>query len=173
MRWVDTNKGDDERQQYRSRLVAQQVRFKGSEAVFAAMLPVEAVRTIASLLATALRERTSRDGDSGAHGSRPGGTHIRLTTELEAVKGQVQTECNALRDLFAQTTTAMSVSGSQHDRRLNHREAGRHLPQQFGGSRLDYGDFAVRMESYAAVPSRDGQGCALLRKVAKLEKWPS
>ena len=28
VRWVDTNKGDDERPQYRSRLVAQQVRFK-------------------------------------------------------------------------------------------------------------------------------------------------
>ena len=39
VRWVDTNKGDDERPQCRSRLVAQQVRFKGSEAVFAAMPP--------------------------------------------------------------------------------------------------------------------------------------
>ena len=54
VRWVDTNKGDDERPQFRSRLVAKQVRFKGSEAVFAAMLPVEAVRTIAFLVATAL-----------------------------------------------------------------------------------------------------------------------
>ena len=54
MRWVDTNKGDDERPQYRRRLVAQQVRCKGSEAVFAAMPPAEAIRTIASLLATAL-----------------------------------------------------------------------------------------------------------------------
>ena len=35
--WVDTNKGADERPQYRSRMVAQQVRFKGSGAVFAAM----------------------------------------------------------------------------------------------------------------------------------------
>ena len=52
---------------------------------------------------------------------------LRLATELEAVKGQVQTECNALRDLFARTTTAMSSSGPQHDRRVNHREAGRHL----------------------------------------------
>ena len=71
---------------------------------------------------------------------------VRLATELEAVKGQVQTECNALRDLFARTTAAMSGSGSQHDRRLNHTEAGRHLPQQFGGSLLDCGDFAFRMD---------------------------
>ena len=96
---------------------------------------------------------------------------VRLATVLEAVTGQVQTKCNALRDLFARTTTAMSGSGPQHDRRLNHKEAGRHLPQQFGGSRLDYGDFAFRMEGYAAVLSRDGQGGALLREVAKLEKF--
>ena len=95
---------------------------------------------------------------------------VRLATELEAVKGQVQTECNASRDLFARTTTALSSSGSQHDRILNHREAGRHLPQQFGGSRLDDGDFAFRMEGHAAVLSRDGQGGALLREVAKLER---
>ena len=86
---------------------------------------------------------------------------LRLATELEAVKGQVQTECNALRDLFARTTTAMSSSGSQHDRRLNHREAGSHSPQQFAGSRRDYGDLAFRMEGYAAV----------LSEVAKLEKF--
>ena len=96
---------------------------------------------------------------------------LHLATELEAVKGQVQTGCNALRDLFARTTTALSSLGSQHDRRLNHREAGRHLPQQFGGKRLDYGDFAFRMEGYAAVLSRDGQGGALLREDAKLEKF--
>ena len=96
---------------------------------------------------------------------------LRLATELEAVKSQVQTECNALRDLLAGTTTAMSSSVPQHDRRLNHREAGRHLPQQFGCSRLDYGDFAFRMEGYATVLSRDGPGGALLREVAKLEKF--
>ena len=96
---------------------------------------------------------------------------LRLATELEAARGQVQTECNALRDLFARTTTAMSSSGSQHVQRLNHKEAGRHLPQQFGGGRLDHGDFAFRMEGYATVLSRHGQGGALLREVAKLEKF--
>ena len=94
---------------------------------------------------------------------------MRLATELEAVRGQVRTECNALRDLFARTATAMSNSVPQHDRRLNHREAGRHLPQQLGGCRLDYGNFAFRREGSAAVLSRDGQGGALLREVGKLE----
>ena len=87
---------------------------------------------------------------------------LRLAAELEAVKSQVQTECNELRDLFARTTTAMSSSVPQHDRRLNHREAGRHMPQQFGGSRLDDGNFAFRMEGHAAV---------LLREAAKLVKF--
>ena len=47
----------------------------------------------------------------------------------------------------------------------------RHLPQQFGGSRLDFGDFAFGMEGCAAVLSRDGKGGALLREVAKLVKF--
>ena len=63
----------------------------------------------------------------------------------------------------------MWSSGPQHGRRLNHREGGRHLPQQFGGS--DNGDCAFRMEGYAAVLSRDGQGGALLREGAKLDKF--
>ena len=111
------------------------------------------------------------DRGSGRSRSQRNRGSRRRSTELEAVKGLVQTECNALRDLFARTTTALSSSGSQHDLRLNHREAGRHLPQQFGGSRFDCGDFAFRMEGYAAVLSRDGQGGALLREVAKLEKF--
>ena len=78
---------------------------------------------------------------------------VRLATELESVKGQVLTECNALRDLFARTTATMA--GSQHDRHLNHKEAERHLAQQFGGSRVDYGDFAFRMEGYAARSCRE------------------
>ena len=36
---------------------------------------------------------------------------LRLATELEAVKGLVQTECNALGDFFARTKTAMSGTG--------------------------------------------------------------
>jgi hypothetical protein len=63
IRWVDTNKGDDQQPEYRSRLVAKQIRFKGTEPTFAAMPPIEAVRTIASLLATALPgERFEKHG---------------------------------------------------------------------------------------------------------------
>ena len=62
---------------------------------------------------------------------------VRLAAELESVRGHVQTECNALRDPFARTTA--TTAGSQHDRRLNHKEAEKHLPQQFGGSHVDHG----------------------------------
>ena len=79
----------------------------------------------------------------------------RLATEPESVKGQVQTLCNALRDPFVRTTVVMG--SSQHDRRLNHKEAERHLPLQFGGNRVDYGDFAIRVEGYAAVLSWVGR----------------
>ena len=76
------------------------------------------------------------------------------TTELEAVRDHVQMECEAFRHLFERITTAMSSADSQHNRRLNHTEAGRHFPQQFGGSRY-YGDLAFRMEGNAAVVSRE------------------
>ena len=96
---------------------------------------------------------------------------LRLATELEAVRGQVQTECNAL------TRPLCTDHGSLVKFRFSARPEtepqgiGRHLPQQFGGSRLDSGDFAFRMDGNAAVLSRDGQGGALLREVAKLEKF--
>ena len=57
---------------------------------------------------------------------------LHLVTEQEAVRGQVQTECNAFRDLFVRNTTAMSCSNSQHDRRQQE-----DVQQQFGGSRVD------------------------------------
>ena len=89
---------------------------------------------------------------------------LRLGTELEAVRGQVQ------RPLCADHFGLVKFSFSARPE-TEPQETGRHLPQQFGGSRLDYGDFAFRMEGYAAVLSRDGQGVALLREVGKLEKF--
>ena len=37
---------------------------------------------------------------------------LRLATELEAARSQLQTEYNALRDLFARTTAAISSPGA-------------------------------------------------------------
>ena len=87
------------------------------------------------------------------------------------MKGQVQTECNALRDLFARTTAAMSGSGSQHDRRLNTGKLEDTCHSNSVEAVLTMVTLRFRMEGYAAVLSRDGQGGALLREVAKLEKF--
>jgi len=52
VRWVDTNKGDDESPNYRSRLVAKDYRKKGEDAFFAPTPPLEALRAVLSLAAT-------------------------------------------------------------------------------------------------------------------------
>ena len=50
-KWVDTNKGDDEHPQYRSRLVATEVRKPWSDKWFAATPPLEALRLLVALAA--------------------------------------------------------------------------------------------------------------------------
>ena len=48
-RWIDINKGDEKSPAYRSRLVIQQVRHSGIEAIFAATPPLESIRFFLSL----------------------------------------------------------------------------------------------------------------------------
>ena len=48
-RWIDTNKGDEGRPNYRSRLVVQEVRTSEVEATFAATPPLESLRFLISL----------------------------------------------------------------------------------------------------------------------------
>lgn len=48
-RWIDINKGDVEHPNYRSRLVIQEVRHSGVEAIFAATPPLESIRVLLSL----------------------------------------------------------------------------------------------------------------------------
>ena len=50
-KWVDTNKGDDLRPNYRSRLVATEVRKPWSEKWFAATPPIEALRLLLGIAA--------------------------------------------------------------------------------------------------------------------------
>ena len=51
VKWVDTNKGDEEQPSYRSRLVVRETRRKGEDFIFAPNPPLEAVRTILILAA--------------------------------------------------------------------------------------------------------------------------
>ena len=52
VKWVDVNKGDDLNPNYRSRLVARDIRLPGEEAIFAPTPPLEALRTVLSAAAT-------------------------------------------------------------------------------------------------------------------------
>ena len=55
VRWIDTNKGDDDHPNYRSRLVAREIRRAGEDPIFAPTPPLESLRTIISLAATNVR----------------------------------------------------------------------------------------------------------------------
>ena len=48
VRWVETNKGDDQCPKIRSRLVAREIRLKGEEAIFAPTPPLESLRMVLS-----------------------------------------------------------------------------------------------------------------------------
>ena len=48
-RWININKGDEQRPNYRSRLVIQEIRHSGIEAIFAATPPLESIRFLLSL----------------------------------------------------------------------------------------------------------------------------
>ena len=63
LKWVDTNKGDDARPNYRSRLVVKEIKAKkgpdeqlSASEVFSAMPPLEAMRSLVSLMVTWTRE---------------------------------------------------------------------------------------------------------------------
>ena len=64
--WIDTNKGDDQREHYRSRLVVREVRSKGEEGralptaqLFSAMPPLEAVKILGAML---IQDEVSKRG---------------------------------------------------------------------------------------------------------------
>ena len=52
VRWIDTNKGDDDAPNVRCRLVAREIRKAGEDPIFAPTPPLESLRTIVSLAAT-------------------------------------------------------------------------------------------------------------------------
>ena len=52
VKWVGTNKGNDEQPNYRSRLVAREIRKKGENPIFAPTPPLEALRTVLMLAST-------------------------------------------------------------------------------------------------------------------------
>ena len=60
-RWIDINKGDEERPNYRSRLVGKEFKTNEGEGLFAATPPLEAMRMLISEAAT-IDEDTIKEG---------------------------------------------------------------------------------------------------------------
>ena len=60
VRWVETNKGDDESPNVRSRLVAREIRLPGKDAIFAPTPPLESLRMILSMATTSFRGQSRR-----------------------------------------------------------------------------------------------------------------
>ena len=54
-KWIDINKGDDTRPNYRSRNVAREIAHKKMDGLFAATPPLEVMKLLLSILATANR----------------------------------------------------------------------------------------------------------------------
>ena len=52
VRWVDVNKGDDDDPNYRSRLVAKDIRKRCEDAIFAPTPPLESLRAVLTLVAS-------------------------------------------------------------------------------------------------------------------------
>ena len=67
VKWVNVNKGDDESPNYRSRLVAREIRLPGEASIFAPTPPLEALRSILSMAATDLRGRPAHDRRPGSN----------------------------------------------------------------------------------------------------------
>ena len=61
VRWIDTNKGDDDSPNYRSRLVAREIRRRGENPIFAPTPPLESLRTVVSLAATDVAGQPKHD----------------------------------------------------------------------------------------------------------------
>ena len=63
VRWVETNKGDDENPNIRSRLVAREIRMAGQDAIFAPTPPLESLRMVLSYAATDIAGHVSHVRD--------------------------------------------------------------------------------------------------------------
>ena len=61
VRWIDTNKGDDDTPNYRPRLVAREIRRRGENPIFAPTPPLESLRTVVSLAATDVAGQPKHD----------------------------------------------------------------------------------------------------------------
>ena len=74
IRWIHINKGDDEFEEYRSRLVAKEIKHDKREDLFAATPPLEAIKILLSLAVT---EGVGYQKDNKSKGMKLAFTDVR------------------------------------------------------------------------------------------------
>jgi hypothetical protein len=104
-KWVDTNKGDDKVENYRSRLVAQEFKIKAEGALFAATPPLETLRTLLTIFVT------SRFDDKGKR--RPTEGENRMGMMLIDIK-RAHFYAPAQREIFVQLPPEDPRSGEEN-----------------------------------------------------------
>ena len=76
-------------------------------------------------------------------------------------------EQGLMKDLFARAVRGgQEGGGARADRKLNYREAERHMPKEFSGKGAMFSDYVFRMESYMTILDPSGKGGELVRVVA-------
>ena len=108
-RWVDINKGDDQRPNYRSRWVAQQIRTdKGQWELFAGTPPLEAIRYLVSVCASMKGARLMTNDISRAYFFADVKDDIFVELPAEAEHGGDKSKCARLRKALYGTRAAAS-----------------------------------------------------------------
>ena len=89
VRWVDINKGDEVNPEYRSRLVAKEIKINKRDDLFAATPPIEALKMLLSAAVT--------EGKGYRKGNREGGMKLEFIDVRRAYF-----QANAVRDVFVE-----------------------------------------------------------------------
>ena len=126
VRWIDINKGDTEHPNYRSRLVAREINIHKRDDLFAATPPLEALKTILSMTATANKgEIVMVDDISRAyfHARAERDVYVQFPEEDkgkgdERLRGKLQHSMHGTRDVaknwFHECSQQLLKIGFQH-----------------------------------------------------------
>ncbi|CAK0864353.1 unnamed protein product, partial [Prorocentrum cordatum] len=146
LKWVDTNKGDAERPNYRSRLVVKEIKAKKrpdeqleASEVFSAMPPLEAMRSLVSLMVTWTRGRKPGNFNIGffdisrAHFYGKAQRRIFVELEEESRKEYGEDKCGLLLKSWYGTQDASKIWQGDYTELLEERgyKAGMSCPAVF------------------------------------------
>ena len=113
VRRVDVNKGDDDEPNYRSRLVAREIRKKGDNPMFAPTPPLESLRTVLSLAATEVRNAIRHD-------RRPDSPHRTQISFIDIARAYFCAKTNPDDPTFVELPAEDPDSGPMVGKLLRH-----------------------------------------------------